>query len=101
MSNMSAKGLSGMTSFIPEYLPFIGLPLSLKIRSCYLINIVLNYEPSCMLILIYVKLPRGTSRGRTCDRFLAGLLLLFLSKEKYCLRSVYKYNKRQIKSLSN
>ncbi len=58
---------------------------------------VLNYEPFCMLILIYVKLPRGTSRGRTCDRFLAGLLLLFLSKEKYCLRSVYMYNKRQNK----
>ena len=30
-SNMSAKGLSGKTSFIRETLPFIGVPLSLKL----------------------------------------------------------------------
>ncbi len=35
-SNMSAKGLSGKTSFIPEILPLIGVPLSLKLGLAFL-----------------------------------------------------------------
>ena len=38
-SNMSAKGLSGMISFIPEYIIIhIGFPLSLKLKK------LLSYE---------------------------------------------------------
>ncbi len=33
---MSANGLSGKTSFIPETLPFIGVPLSLKLDLAFL-----------------------------------------------------------------
>ena len=36
-SNMSAKGLSGKTNFIPEYIiPFIDFPLSLKLDLAFL-----------------------------------------------------------------
>ena len=35
-SNMSAKGLSGKSSFIPETLPFIGFPLSFKLDLAFL-----------------------------------------------------------------
>ena len=35
-SNMSAKGLSRKTSFIPETLPFIGFLLSLKLDHAFL-----------------------------------------------------------------
>ena len=34
-SNTSAKGLLGMTSFIPETLPFIGFPLILKLNLAF------------------------------------------------------------------
>ena len=43
-SNMSAKGLSGKTSFIPKTLPFIGFPLSLKLDLVFLyMNINRDY----------------------------------------------------------
>ena len=38
-SNMSAKGLSGKTSFIPEYITIHRFSTKFKIRSCFLMNI--------------------------------------------------------------
>ena len=37
-SNMSAKGLSGKTSFIPEYITIHRFSAKFKIRSCFLMN---------------------------------------------------------------
>ncbi len=42
-SNMSAKGLSGKTSFIPEYITIHRFSTKFKIRSCFLMNINRDY----------------------------------------------------------
>ncbi len=40
---MSAKGLSGKTSFIPEYITIHRFSTKFKIRSCFFMNINRNY----------------------------------------------------------
>ncbi len=40
---MSAKGLSGKTSFIPEYITIHRFSTKFKIRSCFLMNINRDY----------------------------------------------------------
>ena len=42
-SNMSAKGLSGKTNFISEYITIHRFSTKLKIRSCFLMNINRDY----------------------------------------------------------
>ncbi len=42
-SNMSAKGLSRKTSFIPEYITIHRFSTKFKIRSCFLMNINRDY----------------------------------------------------------
>ena len=42
-SNMSAKSLSGKTSFIPEYITVHRFSTKFKIRSCFLMNINRDY----------------------------------------------------------
>ncbi len=44
-SNMSAKGLSGMTSFIPEYITIHKFSTKFKIRSCFFMNINRDHVP--------------------------------------------------------
>ncbi len=40
---MSAKGLSGKTNFIPEYITIYRFPTKFKIRSCFLMSINSDY----------------------------------------------------------
>ncbi len=40
---MSVKGLSGKTSFIPEYITIHRFSTKFKIRSCFVMNINRNY----------------------------------------------------------
>ncbi len=64
---MSAKGLSGKTSFIPETLPFIGFPLSLKLDLVFLyMNINRDYvslETKFCSVYFYSSLPASFSRS--------------------------------------
>ncbi len=42
-SNMSAKGLSEKTSFIPEYITIHRFSTKFKIKSCFLMNVNRDY----------------------------------------------------------
>ena len=50
-SKMSAKSLSGKTSFIPEYITMHVFSTKLKIRSCFLMNI--NPQKLNFVLLVY------------------------------------------------
>ena len=43
-SNMSAKGLSGMTSFVPKYITIHRFSVKFEIESCFLMKINGDYK---------------------------------------------------------
>ncbi len=59
---MSTKGLSGKTSFIPEYITIHRFSTKFKIRSCFLMNINHDYvsleTEFCSVCVFLIVTPR-------------------------------------------
>ena len=63
---MSAKGLSGKTSFIPKYITIHRFSTKFKIRSCFLMNINRDYvslETKFCAVCVFLIVPQASQQA--------------------------------------
>ncbi len=87
---MSAKGLSGKTSFIPEYITIHRFSTKFKIRSCFLMNINRDYV-SLETKQASKSLPTSFSRSYSTFPLRSGTTLIELAVYTGCSKKSTLY----------
>ena len=83
---MSAKGLSGKTSFIPEYITIHSFSTEFKVRSCFLMNINRDYlsleTKFCSVCVFLIVTPNVNSRSYSTFPLCSGTTLFEIAVYK-------------------